>query len=60
MLDLHIISAELRRKDLMSEAERLRRGAAFHSTERTRFRDGRRTVGRALIRAGHAVASEGR
>ena len=59
MLDLQM-AAELRRKDLMSEAERLRRGAAFHNVERTRFRDGRRTVGRALVRAGHAVASEGR
>jgi hypothetical protein len=59
MLDLNIIAADERRKDLMSEAERLRRGAAFHSGGNTRFRDGRRAIGRALVRAGHAVGSEG-
>ena len=59
MLDLQIMAAQERRKDMMNEAERLRRGAAYHSVGHSRFRDGRRTIGRALVRAGHAVASEG-
>ena len=60
MLDLDMLIAQERHKALVNEAERLSRGAAFHSIERARFRDGRRTLGRALVRAGHAVASEGR
>lgn len=60
MLDLHAMMAQERRADLLSEAERLRRGADFYSTERARFRDGRRVVGRALIRAGHALQSDPR
>ena len=60
MLDLHILIAQERHKDLVNEAERLSRGAAFHSTERARFRDGRRAIGRALIRAGKAGTPEGR
>jgi hypothetical protein len=48
--------ARERHKDLVNEAERLRRGAEFYSAERPRFRDGRRVVGRALIRAGQALS----
>ncbi|CAN5638820.1 hypothetical protein BH23CHL2_BH23CHL2_18710 [soil metagenome] len=55
MWDLHSMMARENRNDLMSEAERLRRGASIHSAERARFRDGRRVVGRALVRAGQAL-----
>jgi len=60
MWDLQTMMADERRNDLLNEAERLRRGAAFYSTDRARFRDGRRVVGRALIRAGQALQSDPR
>ena len=60
MWDLQAMMAQERRADLLNEAERLRRGADFYSADRVRFRDGRRAVGRALIRAGQALQSEPR
>ncbi len=60
MWDLHDLMAQQHRNDLLNEAERVRRGADFYSTDRARFRDGRRVVGRALIRAGHAIQSDPR
>ena len=60
MWDLQTMVADERRADLLDEAERVRRGAAFYSADRARFRDGCRAVGRALIRAGQALQSDPR
>jgi hypothetical protein len=60
MFDLHTMVARERRNDFLVEAERVRRGAELHSADRPRFRNGRRTVGRALIRAGQAISSDTR
>lgn len=56
MWDLQTMLADERRNDLLNEAERVRRGASFYSTDRARFRDGRRAVGRVLVRAGQALS----
>lgn len=58
MWDLQMMMADERRNDLLNEAERVRRGADFYAADRARFRDGRRAVGRALIRAGQALQSD--
>ncbi len=60
MWDLQTMMARERRNDLLVEAERMRRGVDFYPADRTRFRDGRRVVGRALIRAGQALTDEHR
>ena len=60
MFDLHAMAARERSNDLLVEAERIRRGASVSSADRARFRDGRRVVGRALIRAGEALQSDPR
>jgi hypothetical protein len=60
MWDLYDLMAQEHRNDLLNEAERVRCGAGFYSTDRARFRDGRRVVGRALIRAGQALQSDPR
>src|SRR5690554_5119650 len=57
MFELHSMVARERRNDLLTEAERVRRGAEIYSAERPRFRDGRRAVGQALIRAGQAISN---
>ncbi len=60
MWDLQAMMAEQRRNDLLVEASRVRRGADFYTADRVSFRDGRRAVGRALIRAGQALQSDPR
>jgi len=56
MFELHSMVARERYNDLLCEAERVRRGAEIHSADRPRFRDGRKVVGHALIRAGQAIS----
>jgi hypothetical protein len=60
MFELHSLMARERYNDFLIEAERARRSAELYSADRPRFQDGRRVVGRALIRAGQAISIDTR